>query len=209
VFNVYELVLTFDDIINVNFINNPSNVSDWNTYFDLPNLGSVFDSVQVNGNVVTLLGQGNITLKDQIFADIVSLISVIDEGCIVLARSYCFQNCTSLQTIDLPELIYTIGLTGRGIALFEGCTSLTTASLPKINSIGIRFFRNCTSLTTIYLPVCIFIGQTTGVESAFDGITGLTISLTIAPSLMTNNSGNPDGDIQYLQLNNDVTISYL
>jgi len=41
----------------------------------------------------------------------------------------------------------------------------------------------------------------------FNYINGNTIDLTIPSSLMTCNGGNPDGDIQYLQTNNTVTIT--
>jgi len=122
------------------------------------------------------------------------------------AYSGCFSGCTSLQTIDLPELISTIGVTGLGSDLFSGCTSLTTALLSKIEGIGIRFFKNCTSLTTIYLPKCVGMGQTLKSSAVFDGITGLTITLTIDAAIMTINDGNPDGDIYDLQDNNTVTI---
>jgi hypothetical protein len=40
----------------------------------------------------------------------------------------------------------------------------------------------------------------------FYNISGETITLTVPSALMTCNSGNPDGDIQYLQANNTVTI---
>jgi hypothetical protein len=40
----------------------------------------------------------------------------------------------------------------------------------------------------------------------FDGIIGNIITLTVPLALMTCNGGNPDGDIQYLQANNTVTI---
>jgi len=43
-------------------------------------------------------------------------------------------------------------------------------------------------------------------DYVFTNIAGQTITLTIPSALMTCNGGNPDGDIQYLQANNTVTI---
>ena len=61
-------------------------------------------------------------------------------------------------------------------------------------------------LTTINLPSCINLGKTVGYDNVFDSILGNTITLTVPSALTTCNSGNPDGDIQYLQANNTVTI---
>jgi hypothetical protein len=43
-------------------------------------------------------------------------------------------------------------------------------------------------------------------NNVFATITGNNITLTVPSALMTCNGGNPDGDIQYLQANNTVTI---
>jgi hypothetical protein len=68
-------------------------------------------------------------------------------------------------------------------------------------------FQDCTSLTSISLPSCTILGESVENNQVFSNIVGITISLTIPASLMTCNSGNPDGDIQYLQANNTVTIT--
>jgi hypothetical protein len=62
------------------------------------------------------------------------------------------------------------------------------------------------SLTLINLPTITNLGSTVGNDNVFLDISGNTITLIVPSALMTCNSGNPDGDIQYLQANNTVTI---
>jgi hypothetical protein len=50
-------------------------------------------------------------------------------------------------------------------------------------------------------------GNTVGDDAVFSDILGNLILLTIPSALMTCNSGNPDGDIIYLQANNTVSIT--
>ena len=60
----------------------------------------------------------------------------------------CFEGCTSLQSIDLPE-----GLQSIGSSAFSGCTALQTVKLPSsLTSIGYKAFADCTSLQSIDLP---------------------------------------------------------
>jgi hypothetical protein len=68
-------------------------------------------------------------------------------------------------------------------------------------------FQDCINVTTINLPSCTNLGGLIGNDDVFLNITGQTITLTINPDLMTCNGGAPDGDIQYLIDNNDVTIN--
>jgi hypothetical protein len=259
---ILNLRLTFDDISNVQgVIGDPSDVSAWNTYFELPDYGNEFTSVTVEGNVVQLSGGSNITLKESLFdqGDQLGtyLLEVDDQlGCIVELEynvfgtddygdgcpnltsvrlpsattigDNAFQDCTSLTTIDLPSAI-SIGTTNRssssafrkctslttidlpsattiGGGAFNQCTSLTTIDLPSATTIGDNAFQDCTSLTTIDLPVCTNLGDTTGDDIVFFDILGNTITLTVPISLMTADSGNPDGDIVFLQDNNTVTV---
>jgi hypothetical protein len=308
VFEESGLILKFDHISNVNnLVEDSSNVGDWNIFFDLPNLGSPFTSVQVIGKEVNLIGGVDIYIKDSIFISNTSIVQVIDSvGCVTSAGEYsfygctsltivdlpllttanndCFWGCTSLTSISLPELqtagilcfyyctslttinfpllttanndcfhgcdslttislpqlitagnscfqgctsltsislsqLITTGelcfyncynlatfdlpnLTTAGRVSFGNCTSLTSISLPQLTTTGDAFFFNCTSLTTISLPLCTDLGGSVGNNNVFLNITGKTITLTIPTSLMTCNSGSPDGDIQYLQSNN-------
>ena len=113
----------------------------------------------------------------------------------------CFSNCTSATTFDLPSL------QSAGANCFQQCSSATTFDLPLLVSAGNDCFAGCTSATLFNLPVVINLGETVGDDSVFNGIEGNTISLTILPFLMVCNEGQPDGDIVYLQDNNDVTIT--
>ena len=67
-------------------------------------------------------------------------------------------------------------------------------------------FNSCTSLTNIELPVLEQLGQTVSDDNVFLDIAGNTITLTIPNAIMTAQGGGPDGDVQYLQANNTVTI---
>jgi hypothetical protein len=111
-----------------------------------------------------------------------------------------FLFCSSLETITLPKA------TSTRQNEFYGCTLLNSVNLPLSTILGINVFRDCTSLTSILLPSCSNLGGSVGDNNVFNGITGKTITLTIPASRMTANGGNPDGDIQYLQANNTVTV---
>jgi len=295
------LRLLFSNIEEVDaIIGDSANVSDWNTYFDLPTLGTPFTSVEVIGNEVRLYGGSNIKIKPALMYDQGEFIIELDDqaGCItsvggdaftystslttvnlpectiiygsddspendyggfgacnlltnisipklVTVGVYAFSNCTSILFIDFPQVttiepngfgyctsINSVNLpqlTTAGASSFEGCTDLTfvnlpqlttvsgnqcfksctslvSISLPQLSSSGTYLFQLCTSLTTISLPSCIDLGGSVGNNEVFTGINGNTISLTVPAALMTCNAGNPDGDIQYLQANNTVTI---
>ena len=59
-----------------------------------------------------------------------------------------FQDCTSLESISLPD-----GLTTIGWCAFEGCTGLESINLPDgLTTIGYAAFYECTSLKSITLP---------------------------------------------------------
>ena len=172
------LVLTFDDINNVtnfsNFSGDAYSLEDWNQFFDLPQYGTPFTSVEVNGNQVSLIDGGNIIMRESLFDGSDSLIEVDDSfGCVIeleynvfgdsenvgsynlvsvnfpnvtVAGDYCFYYCESLTTINLPRL------TTVGDDCFESCESLTTINLPRLTTASDYCFYECTSLITINLP---------------------------------------------------------
>lgn len=104
----------------------------------------------------------------------------------------CFENCTSIETVDLSEPDF---LDEIPISTFAGCTSLKTVLLPpnleridnnafsNCTSLdGIEFsntllvinwgaFQNCTSLTSLNLSDCNDLGTIEG--HAFEGCTSL------------------------------------
>ena len=123
--------------------------------------------------------------------------SLTSTGSVVTAGEYCFQGCTSLTSID--------NVTTAGSNCFAGCTSLTSTG--SVTTAGDSCFAGCTSLINIDLSnyIAPTIGNTTGEDNVFYGIAGnAVINLTVPSYLMTNNVGNPDGDIQYLIDNNTL-----
>jgi len=111
-----------------------------------------------------------------------------------------FGNCTSLTSVNLPS-VFSVEYYG-----FGECTALTNVQLPNVTYTAQRSFRNCSALTNLYMPSLSNLGSTVGDNLVFEFMTGATLTFTIPAALMTCNSGNPDGDIQYLQANNTVTI---
>jgi hypothetical protein len=196
------LRLTFNDISNANIlVGDSSNVEDWNIFFDLPTYGSSFTSVTIVGNKVKLFGGSGIHLKDSLFSNNTSLVEVNDStNCVITAGSYCFYSCTSLLRVSLPEL------TTADNNCFSTCTSLTSIFLPLLTTALGFCFASCYSLRKINLPSCTNLGGESGYYYVFYLISNNIITLTITETLMTCNFGTPDGDIEYLQANNTVTI---
>jgi hypothetical protein len=180
--SISSLTLSFTSIAAANaLVGNASDVADWNSFFfdgEFPNAtGNPFTSVQISGNNVILTGGNTIELSTA-FESSTVLTAVNDTGCIDTLIFNAFGNCPNLTNVT-----------------FLGTTYVDTQT-----------FYNCPALTTINLSACADLGVSVGNNSVFEGTTGNTITLTIPSALMTCNSGLPDGDIQYLQANNTVTI---
>ena len=63
-------------------------------------------------------------------------------------NSSCFQNCSSLTSIELPS-----GVTSLGSSCFRSCSKLTSITIPSgVTSLGSSCFRSCSKLTSIELP---------------------------------------------------------
>jgi len=216
-----SLKLTFSDINNAP-VTSPNSVSDWNTLFNLPTKGIEFDSVKISGNIVRLYGGGDMTLEP-VFGFNTYLLKYEDySGVTINMEGYCFGYAFNVKTIYAPNVV------SAGDYCFAQANSLTSIYLPLLVTAGNYCFNSqyyntnlqlpsltgCTfgcfavdsNLSNLYIPLCTNLGGTTGDNAVFDGITGNTINLTIPSSLMTNNGGSPDGDIQNLQANNVVTI---
>ena len=145
--------------------------------------GSDFTTLTVDGNDQLLTGNSTtFAMLAGVFQSNINLVAINDEA----------ESVISL---------------GEGI--FQNCTLLTTAIFPACTSTSVNTFKISTALTTVSLPLCADLGGTTGDDSVFDGISGNTITLTIAASRATCNGGNPDGDIVYLAANNTATIIYV
>ena len=82
-------------------------------------------------------------LRISVFEYCTSLTS-IDLPNVTSIGNYTFYSCTSLTSIDLPNV------TSIGDSAFSGCTSLTSIDLPKVTSIGNYAFSSCSKLTAIH-----------------------------------------------------------
>ena len=217
------LILTFDNISNANLlVGDASDVSDWNTFFDLPIYGNPFTSVTIVSDSVHLYGGSNIIVKDGLFSDNYDIIKVLDyAGSMIEVEYEGFFAMYSLIEVNLPSvtilatsvfseneelaIISIPNLVTAGGGVFTDC-SFSVADFPLLTYIGSTCFTSCVNLQTINLPLCTNLGGTVGNNFMFYNINGNPITLTVPSALMTCNSGNPDGDIQYLQANNTVTI---
>lgn len=199
------LELTFDNISNVP-VADALSVSDWNAFFDLPTNGTPFTSVDVDVNMVRLSGGGNIFINGSIFYGTENpLISIVDNsGVITSVSDFCFASNWNITLIKLKALIT------AGMSSFIECKNLKELRLDALDSCGVACFGQLYDLETLYIPVVSDLGGTTGDDMVFFGLyTGENtnnITITVPAALMTCNGGNPDGDIQYLQANNTVTI---
>lgn len=95
---------------------------------------------------------------------------------------------------------------------FEGAQFLTNVFLNLVTHVENQVFLNSSANSNVLGSVFRFrdliqLGSSILNNGIFDGIVGKNFSLTIPASFMTNNSGNPDGDIQELIDNNTVTIT--
>jgi len=171
---VPSLELTWNNIINVP-VANPASVSDWNTLFNLPTLGTPFTSADVIGNMVSLKGGSGITTKNDLFNSNGNLIEVSDSGTITAigprSFAYCtslissifstctstlatpastpvgsFQNCLNMISASFPALIT------AGEATFSGCSSLDNPEFPLLQTIKDHCFANCTTLSSVDFP---------------------------------------------------------
>lgn len=111
-----------------------------------------------------------------------------------------FGSCHSLTSVNLPSV------TSVGYYGFGDCTALIDVQLPNVTYTEQYSFTLCSALTNLYMPSLINLGASVGNNLVFLNTIGATLTFTIPAALMTCNAGNPDGDIQYLQANNAVTI---
>lgn len=91
-----------------------------------------------------------------------------------IASSNVFTSCTSLKTVNFPNLI------SLGNCAFNGCSSLESIDFPKLTTmLGESNFLNCTSLQSVNLPLA-----TTITKQCFYGCSSLTsISIPNVTSL--------------------------
>ena len=232
-FPANNITLKWNHICNVPVFD-ASSVEDWNTFFDLPNYGNPFTSVVVNGNIVVLIGGSEIKLKMKLFSSDYShgnfyLKEIIDNGCITQSDEKVFCDnedvgCAVLTKLILPAVTDPVSLgycpnlnhidlrnsssTGNTYNFFTRGSQTAINYIYSPENIGSYIDFRADLLTPIYINLskCVNLGQTVGCDFAFINLVGQTITLVIPSNLMTCNAGSPDGDIQYLIDNNNVTI---
>jgi hypothetical protein len=233
---VDELLLTFDDIANASLLigGDATLVADWNTAFGSP--VRPFTAVQVNDNVVNLIGGSDIAVPDELFSSAFNhLVSIVDTlGAITSAGYNSFGDDEGIATLILTTATLP-ALTTAGNGCFSNCATLnqpfaalTTAGdycfykcatlnqpFAALTTAGNGCFDSCVANINISLPSLTpadtSLGATAGDDNVFNGISGNElVTLTVPAYFETNNGGNPDGDIAYLVANNTtVTITYV
>lgn len=120
---------------------------------------------------------------------------------------------TTLNTFDFPEVI-TVGANIMNYASNFGNqqnSPFTTINLPKCETIGQNaFITSAPNVTTINVPSLVApngLGGSPGDNQALQSITATGGTITIPVDFMTNNAGNPDGDLQRL-INQSWTVNY-
>ena len=178
------LRMLFDDIANAPVVD-PSNVGQWNTFWDLPTNGAVFTSANVTGDQVTDVGGGAMTVKNAAFFSSTALVEIEDQAGVVDAISNAaFLNATALTDAIFDSAI-TVGVAGQ-LGAFEGCTSLVNVSLDSattfLNDNRDGTFQGCTSLVTLSLPSAI----TLAAYLLFGATSLETLSALLATTLGSN-----------------------
>ena len=128
-----------------------------------PNLLAQDFSYETNSGAITITGYTGSN-------GVVTIPSMINDLPVTRIKNYAFQECTSLNSVTVPNSITTIE---RGAFYF--CYNLTTVTLPDhLFGIADETFRYCYSLTNLILPETLdYIG-----EDVFDDCLSLT-SITI------------------------------
>lgn len=109
--------------------------------------GTLVIPYKINGTIITTLASDN---SESILAGALDKFTkVILPNTITTIGMGAFDNCTSLQSIELSE-----SLTSIDTMAFNGCTSLSSIKFPDslIDIMGQSAFYNCTSLSSVILP---------------------------------------------------------
>jgi len=188
------------------------------TTVDLPLLTTAGNGCFYNCTSLTTVYLPSLTTAgESCFSSCINL-TTINAPLLETAGDWCFYYCTNLISLNFPSL-QTIGG-----ACFSDCTNLISIDFPLLSVIAANSFQKCYNLISINIPNCQYLGTggfngTSGAlvlcpeyNYVFAEITGNTITLTIPYYFMSNwdvpAPESPDGDVQYLQANNNVTIIY-
>lgn len=176
---------------------------------------NVLTDLSLSFNTITTLLEGTFRNNPRMAGYNFPNVTFIGDSCFSVntdATSFVFPKVTEIAPNAFAychnniEIYYPLLINLEANALVDNI-NLTEINLPLCENIGNGAIGGLTSLTILNLPSVISLGSTTGDDSVFNTTIGTSMSLTIPSALMTNNGGNPDGDIQYLQANNVVTIT--
>jgi hypothetical protein len=136
------------------------------------------DSVTIfGGNSLTTAT--SYTSSGYIFANCVSLTSIKIPAGLTAIGIYNFQNCTSLEEVDLNKV------TRIGTGEFIGCSKLVSIKMDDLTAFAASAFKNCTSLETFTYPKGI---TSSGYANLFEGCTSLK-EVVVDGNLSTKTTG--------------------
>ena len=146
---IYTLRLLFDDIANANtLVGDAANITNWNTFFNLPTYGNPFTSVVIVGNEVQLTGGSNIEVKFRLFNDYNHLLEANDDGALVILGDESFGGSgghSTLTSIIAPNVTTIIG-DSANYGAFGLCYNLINVYLPNCVNLGACAFYECEAL---------------------------------------------------------------
>lgn len=140
------------------------------------------------GNIIFKGSTDNVKISTDVFDGVKNLKYVwLPNSLSSLITNPWFSNCSTLETVRLPEGITSIpekmffkctslkniiipsSVTSIGKNAFAGCTSLTSVVLPKnLKNIDASAFTGCTSLKDVYIPDESGSSSATNIKTAFD-----------------------------------------
>ena len=136
----------------------PTSVSDWNTFFNLPTNGTPFTSVIVAGLEAKLIGGGNLIVKPSAFQSSTAIDYVIDEAGVIIEigdDSFGFTTMSEFTANSMTDagdrafyvstigILNTLGLENAGDNCFSEF-SCTTFNALNIVNMGLQCFTNST-----------------------------------------------------------------
>ncbi len=175
-YNIFTSNLPPTPVINLlfDYIDDPPELEDLNSFFELPEYGNPFIDLMLDEYKLILIGGYNIILKSFIFGFMDNIVSFEDTGCCSEIQEGAFYYCTSLTSVILSDFITTI----PDRAFFE-CNSLTGITIPNsVTTIGEQAFSSCRSFTNITIPNSVTVMKY-GAFGGCDSLTDITISNSI------------------------------
>ena len=174
---------------------------------------SAISNFSIDGNDIRCNILVNYDIPSSAFAGNTDITYFNDSnGLVNTINNTAFLGCTALSYVEFPNVTNIISSSSGGInGTFQNCTSLTSFIAPKLTTIqnnGYYLLANCSSINTISMPALTTLGGTVGDNNIFYLIkTGCTITVPIV--FQTNNSGSPDGDLQYAITTRGATVIYI